>query len=49
MEFDNEGKPRIATAHMFSFSRKFLEEYLPATIELGRSFVRTEYQSSRRA
>ncbi len=47
MEFDNEGKPRIATAHMFSFSRKFLEEFLPATIELGRSFVRTEYQSSR--
>lgn len=41
------GVPRIATSHMFSFSDDFLENYLPYTIELGRSFVRTEYQSSR--
>lgn len=39
--------PRIATAHMFKFSERFLNEYLPETIELGRSFVRTEYQSSK--
>ena len=32
---------------MFDFSQKFLKEYLPNTIELGRSFVRLEYQSSR--
>lgn len=42
-----DGTPRIATAHMFSFSERFLRDYLPATIELGRSFVRPEYQSSR--
>ncbi len=47
VEFDNEGKPVLATAHMFDFSEKFLKEYLPYTVELGRSFVTLEYQSSR--
>ncbi len=42
-----EGKPRIATSHMFRFSERFIDEYLPYTIELGRSFVRPEYQSSK--
>ena len=32
---------------MFNFSEKFLKEYLPTTIELGRSFVTLEYQSTR--
>ena len=30
---------------MFHFSEKFIKEYLPYTIELGRSFVAPEYQS----
>jgi hypothetical protein len=47
MRFDADGVPRIATSHMFNFSPEFVEKYLPLTIELGRSFVRTEYQSSR--
>ena len=47
VEFDHEGKPILATAHMFNFSEKFLKEYLPNTVELGRSFVTLEYQSSR--
>lgn len=47
VEFDSEGKLILATAHMFDFSPKFLKEYLPTTIELGRSFVTLEYQSSR--
>lgn len=47
VELDSEGKPILATAHMFDFSPKFLKEYLPTTIELGRSFVTLEYQSSR--
>lgn len=42
-----DGKPRIATSHMFDFSKKFIDEYLPTTLELGRSFVRLEYQSSK--
>ena len=32
---------------MFKFSERFIKEYLPSTIELGRSFVRVEYQSSK--
>lgn len=44
---DQQGCPRIATSHMFRFSDRFIKEYLPYTIELGRSFVRLEYQSSK--
>lgn len=47
IKFTKPGVPRIATAHMFNFSKKFIDEYLPYTIELGRSFVTLEYQSSR--
>jgi hypothetical protein len=47
IEMTADGKPRIATSHMFNFSQEFIRDYLPYTIELGRSFVRLEYQSSR--
>ena len=47
VRFDEQGAPILATAHMFNFSEKFLKEYLPTTIELGRSFVTVEYQSTR--
>lgn len=47
VRFDEHGHPILATAHMFDFSEKFLKEYLPQTIELGRSFVTLEYQSTR--
>ncbi len=46
-EIDAEGQPVLATSHMFHFSEKFMKEYLPWTVELGRSFVSPEYQSSR--
>ena len=42
-----DGSPRIATSHMFSFSDRFLNEFLPETLELGRSFVTLEYQNTR--
>ena len=32
---------------MFHFSEKFIREYAPQTVELGRSFVSLPYQSSR--
>lgn len=41
-----DGVPRIATSHLFHFSDKFLKDYLPKTLELGRSFVAVPYQSS---
>lgn len=47
IRYDKAGVPRIATSHMFRFSPEFLNDYLPQTIELGRSFVSLEYQSSK--
>ena len=46
VEFDEKGQPILATSHMFHFSDKFIKEYLPWTIELGRSFVSLEYQNT---
>lgn len=42
-----DGQPILATSHMFHFSDVFMAEYMPYTIELGRSFVTLEYQSTR--
>ncbi len=47
VKFDAKGAPILATSHLFEFSEKFIKEYLPQTIELGRSFVTLEYQSTR--
>ncbi|MEI7500484.1 MAG: GNAT family N-acetyltransferase [Bacteroidota bacterium] len=33
-----------ATAELFDFSNKFIRDYLPMSIELGRSFVQPNYQ-----
>jgi len=45
--YDRFGQPILTSSHMFEFSRKFLRDYLPYTLELGRSFVSVEYQSSK--
>lgn len=45
--FRADGQPILTSSHMFSFSKKFIKEYLPHTLELGRSFVSTDYQSSK--
>lgn len=47
IKLDDKGQPILATSHMFHFSDKFIKEYMPYTIELGRSFVTLEYQSTR--
>lgn len=44
-KYDANGQPVLATSHMFKFSDKFLKEYAPYTVELGRSFVSLEYQT----
>lgn len=46
-EYDKQGQPILATSHMFHFSERFIKEYAPKTVELGRSFVSLPYQSSR--
>lgn len=47
VRFNADGSPRIATTHLFKFSDTFLKDYMPYTLELGRSFVTLEYQSSK--
>ncbi|SFS35840.1 GNAT family N-acetyltransferase [Sphingobacterium wenxiniae] len=41
---DEQGQLHLSTAHYFEFSEKFKSEYLPHTIELGRSWVQPRYQ-----
>jgi len=36
-----------ATSRVFHFSKDFVDNYLPYTLELGRSFVQPAYQSSK--
>lgn len=45
--FDENGQPIMASSHQFHFSQKFIDEYLPQVLELGRNFVAPEYQSSK--
>lgn len=47
MSKDENGKAQIATAKLFDFSEKFYADFLPYTIELGRSFVQPNYQSTK--
>jgi len=44
IKFDSNGAPFSATAELFHFSECFNREYLPFTIELGRSWVQPNYQ-----
>ena len=46
-KYDEKGQPILATSHMFHFSERFIKEFAPKTVELGRSFVSLPYQSSR--
>jgi hypothetical protein len=41
---DENGKINTPTSELFHLSEQFIEEYLPHTIELGRSFVQPQYQ-----
>ncbi len=38
------GEPRLATHELLDYSPAFIRDYLPHTIELGRSFVQPRYQ-----
>ncbi|MBN2350609.1 MAG: GNAT family N-acetyltransferase [Bacteroidales bacterium] len=44
----NNGEYNLATSRLFNFSEKFIKDYLPYTIELGRSFVQPAYQNTNR-
>jgi len=44
---DENGDVVLATSRVFHFSDEFCNDYLPYTLELGRSFVQPAYQSSK--
>jgi hypothetical protein len=43
---DSEGTIHLSTTHYFDFTKRFLSDYLPHTIELGRSWVQPMFQPS---
>ncbi|TKG92346.1 GNAT family N-acetyltransferase [Puteibacter caeruleilacunae] len=46
-ETDENGVVKLATSRLFHFSDEFNKDYVPHTLELGRSFVTPRYQSSK--
>jgi len=44
LEVSDDFKVNSPTAALFTYSEKFIKEYFPKTIELGRSFVQPLYQ-----
>ena len=44
---DGQGQVDTPTSELFWYSDRFVKEYLPYTIELGRSFVQPEYQPTK--
>ena len=44
---DKDGNVKTPTSKLFCYSKKFINEYLPFTIELGRSFVQPLYQPTK--
>lgn len=43
---DEKGEIHLSTTHYFDFSPAFVNDYLPYTIELGRSWVQPNFQPS---
>ena len=44
---DEDGQVDTPTSELFLYSKRFVEDYLPDTIELGRSFVQPNYQPTK--
>ncbi|MCH2045355.1 MAG: GNAT family N-acetyltransferase [Saprospiraceae bacterium] len=44
IETNWHGKVKSPTSKLFDFSDRFIQDYLPYTIELGRSFIQPKYQ-----
>lgn len=42
--FGENGQPLIPSAHLFDYSKEFLENEFPTTIELSRSYITTDFQ-----
>lgn len=47
LELASDGRFATPTAELFHYSERFVKEFLPNTIELGRSFVQPDYQPAK--
>ncbi len=47
VEVDEKCQPKFVMSHLFTFNKKFVTDFLPYTIELGRAFVQPDYQTSK--
>lgn len=47
VKLDETGQPKFVMSHLFRFSKKFISDFMPYTIELGRAFVQPDYQTSK--
>ena len=47
LPLDENGQVDTPTSELFYYSERFVKDYLPKTIELGRSFVQPDYQPSK--
>ncbi len=47
VQIDENGQPKFVMSHLFTFNKKFITDFLPYTIELGRAFVQPDYQTSK--
>mgnify|MGYP000851697033 CR=1 FL=1 len=47
VKVDENGQPRFVMSHLFVFNEKFVKEFMPYTIELGRAFVQPDYQTTK--
>lgn len=47
VQIGTNGQPEFVMSHLFTFSQRFINDYMPYTIELGRAFVQPDYQSTR--
>jgi hypothetical protein len=47
VDFDENGQPKFVMSHLFTFTDKFIKDFLPYTVELGRAFVQPDYQTSK--
>ncbi len=47
VKLKEDGQPAFVMSHLFNFNDKFIKEFMPHTIELGRAFVQPDYQTTK--
>ena len=47
VDLDIDGQPKFVMSHLFIFTDRFIKDFLPYTVELGRAFVQPDYQTSK--